>query len=251
MDKFLIIAGICAVLSAILVPTRFRYLINDIFNFLLTPVRVIQRYSGTFWQNLTRWCKKILSLSNIKKNHMMQALACVFFTAVAFISVLADLEIVVLTLQALGVAGESLELDYFVDLASAMAISMMGGLTLFGIIALDSFHITKWLPLPFEESEWSSKTMAVISIFIIVGGIVTLGYMAKYRAEALSKPVELSELVDKQRIDTSSSVQSIEGETKTTVALLFTFISVVSLLTAIAGLACFPAALSALIVAAF
>ena len=51
-------------------------------------------------------------------------------------------------------------------------------------------------------------------------------------------------------MDTSSYYQSIEADTKTTIELTFTFISVVSLLTAIAGLACLPGALTALAVAA-
>jgi hypothetical protein len=180
--------GITGALAFItLAPNRFRQMITEFFYTLIIPFRHISPACRRLTDNFRERSGSVLNSAGIGQPIILKAAGTVLATAVAVVSVVVELELLVLTFSALGLGGsDDASLPAFLQLlnaSTATAIALVASEALWGIVLLDALGLTNLLPLDIHSRKWIFVTVAAI---LILAGLYMVVLMAEVRSEALS-----------------------------------------------------------------
>lgn len=236
MTTTLIVCTAAAVI--ILVPQRLRAFLNQFFALLVTPPRELALICSNYLSNYSSMNRRLLQKAGINNNYLQQSIGSLFAFATAVLSILADIDMVILSLEAMNLGNgtaKGIFLSMGVSPAALLTISLLSAITFWGIVCLDAFGVTHWLPETFlkNENQKFSNFVKWLSVGIIAFGVVTLIAIAAFRFTAMKTNSTMAAL---DNADWSQLTQ-IPFQ----VLIVFAFMSVLTLITAIAGAMVMPA----------
>lgn len=187
-----LIALIMLLAVIILVPQRIRFALNEMFAFLDTPFRDLSAVTGGYIFNYPNRSRRILNSAGISNPpYFGKAIGTIIVTAVTLISLMADLELVILTLEGVGIGEKGKEIVSLMPLkpAECMAIALIGGAAMLGIVFFDYFRPVL-LPDTMVWSRNIGKVLMLISAVMLIGAVIALGALAKFRASTIDYTID-------------------------------------------------------------
>ena len=139
MEAFWIVTVI-VFFAVIAVPKRMHFWINQLFASLWTPLRELENICRNYVDGFPDRCKRMLKSGGITSPPFAQkCFGTVFIFLVTGLSVLADLELIILTLQGMnmdGVDGGTISITGFSP-SVLMGIVLMCGAAMMGLLVLE------------------------------------------------------------------------------------------------------------------
>lgn len=236
---WMIIGTIASII--ILLPQRSRRFLTQFFLFLVTPFRDLASCCGQYMDNLSSNGQKLLKCAGIQSSYFTRAVGSMIVFTITLICLFADLEIIVLSLDAMGLGNgmEGLFTSIGLNPADAMGIALIGASVVWGAVLMDIFKVTKWLPESFIENPLFNKALLYIGIAIISLSLIALVGLASYRYNSLSlSEAELSNLGSNDQ--GGFELALLSAEKSTLILSIFIIISVSMLMTSIVGFSLLP-----------
>lgn len=171
----------------ILVPQRIRFALNEIFAFLVIPFRDLSSVTGGYIFNYPNRSRRMLNSAGIlQPPYFGKAIGTIIVTAVTFISLMADLELVILTLEGVGIGEKGKSIVSLMPLkpAECMSIALIGGAAMLGILFFDHFKPVL-LPDTMVWPEKIGKAVMLTSAIMLIGAVIAMGALAKFRASTI------------------------------------------------------------------
>lgn len=172
----------------VLVPQRLRFALNQVFAFLVIPFRDLSTVTGNYIFNYPDRSRRLLNSAGISQPpYFGKSVGTLIVTAVTIISIMADLELVILTLEGVGIgeSGDSLAALMPLKPAVCMAIALIGGAAMLGILFFDYF---KPVLLP-DNMVWPpevAKKVMLTAAVMLIGAVIAMGVLAKFRSNIVN-----------------------------------------------------------------
>jgi len=235
---------ITAVLVSVIVPNRVRFLLMRLFSLPMVPIRWIAGACRYYLRNAVNWSRYLLSRVGIQENFLTQGVGTIVVFGVALISVLADIIMLVLTLEGMGFSvdknGSLFKLLSKIPPGYAVATALIGGATLFGILVLDFYAPEKFFPHRLDKKTAFGKVICYTSAIMFGLSIVIFILLGVQRYDFLTAstavPVTLSTDED---IENNEEIPTVE-KSATLLALLI-FIALSTLIAGVIGSTSLPA----------
>ncbi len=240
--SIILISLIALLLVIVLVPQRIRFALNQTFAFLVIPFRDLSMVTGNYIFNYPNRSRRLLNSSGISESpYFGKAIGTIIITAVTLISIFADLELIILTLSGVLQVQKGMAITEFLALkpAECMAIALIGGVAMLGILFFDYFKQTL---LP-DNMIWGQKIRKIvmyISAIMLVLGLISMGLLAKYRSNAaelaISSNIEGIENKAAGSDTENSEVSYLKSAEQTFIrTYLFVYIALLTLVNGIMG----------------
>jgi hypothetical protein len=168
-----------------------------------------------------------------------------FITA---LSLIADLDLIVLTLQAIGLGSgkKGVLASIGFNPADCIALALIGGAAMMGILFME-YWMPGWLPDSMTKSKTICKVLMALSAVMLVFAMIAVGQLAKVRAEASDiSEAQLAEMINGGQLASDSIADSplTKPGART---YLFIFISVLTLINSVIGVFVFPSVVMILV----
>lgn len=235
----MIFFGTLLFVGSVAVPVRTQQLLNQIFAFLIAPVTVLLGYTQQFIGGFRSRNQKILVAGGIRSEYTQRAIGSVLVFLISLTALLCDIDLVVLTLQALEITAPSKDTISLLHLvgvnfspAELLAVAIIASASAWGIFLLDAIKRTTFLPnfLFDGESILFSRVISVISIIMVLLSLSILIALAFVRWDALN--------FDPTAIDVTGPVGNDVLFVFIGTTILAFFTSMITFLVAVAFISC-------------
>lgn len=236
------VAGIILI-TVIAVPNRLRFWINQTFATIWIPIRELDNVCEKYAEDCPVRAKRMLESGGIEKPpYATKFFGTVFIFVVTVISVLADLELVILTLMSMNMEGKETEIVSFTGLSPSvlMAVVLMSGAAMMGILVLERY-IPGMMPDSMAKNKTLTKAFMIISGILLIGALIAVAMLGYIRATTVSQSdAEIVKMIENSG-STSEIEQQISQDQSVIEMFIFMFISILSLVNGILGVLVFPA----------
>lgn len=239
---FWIVAGVFF-LAIIAVPNKLRFLINQAFATLVIPFRELSRLCLDYIENISDRCKRVLQSGGISgPPYSQKFFGTIFIFVVTSVSIVADLTLIIITLQALNLESEGGKEVVLLGFSPAtlMGIMLFAGAAMQGLILLD-YYAPGTLPDSLASHRKLLKWIKNISILLLAGAVLAVGILGYYRADAVSQSDKEIEEELKKKDNPKEIEAEIDELRRTTQVFLYVFLAVLALHNGILGVFAFPA----------
>jgi len=174
----------------------------------------------------------------------MRAIGSLMILSITIICILADLDMIILSLDAMGLGSGKggIFTSLGINPADAMGIALIGSSIVWGALLLDIFGITTWIPENLIENAAFRKVILIIGVSMILLATVALAGLASYRFSSINFDEAEMENITNLNLN-PNEITLMTSEKSGIVHFIFVFISIFTLLTSIIGAILLPSAL--------